>query len=227
MQRKILFASVLALAGITTIVVARATTSAPRMVPFDELTLTLELNATDLDSGVLLHSDTEESLARLTIQDPTGHKIFDMKSDDPLDLGVTELFWESAEPDIETALAAYPAGEYAVTAKAFDGTIVQGVARLSHVLPARPTITAPDEGDQLDVNNVLMKWNLDPSVEHYWLEIKGEEQPEMTIHCLPGADHFQIPAELLLPSSRYQVGLGAQGANGNVTLRSVDFSTLP
>ena len=226
MQRKILFTSVLAFAGIP-IVVARATTSAPRTIPFDELTLTLELNATDLDSGVLLHSDTEEPLARLMVQDPGGHRIFEMKSDDPLELGVTELLWESAEPDIETALEGYPAGGYTVTAKAFDGTIVQGVAELSHVIPARPTITAPAEGDQLDLNNVVMKWKLDPDVEHYWLEIKGEEQPEMTIHCLPGADHFQIPADLLLPSSRYQVGLGAQGRNGNVTLSSVDFSTLP
>ncbi len=228
MNTKLCFTlAAIALGTGTTIVVARATTTAPRFVPFDALALTLEINATDVDSGILFFSDTDESLAQLMIQDPYGHVIYEMRSDDPLELGLTEVFWETAEPDIQTALLAYPEGAYTVTAKAFDGTMVHGVANLSHQVPGRPTILAPEDGDRLHVDEVVVRWKLDPNVDHYWLEVESDAQEEFTIQLLPGSDRFRFPASLIAPDSSYKVGVAATGANGNVTMAEVEFDTIP
>lgn len=211
----------------TTIVLARSANTVPRTIPFEELTLTIEINATDADSGIVFFSDTDESLEQLMVQDPGGLTVFHLTASDPLGLGITELFWESAEPDIQTALLAYPEGQYMVTAVAFDGTLVAGAVDLSHTILARPTFTSPDDGDQLALDDVRVKWKFDPNADGYWLEIESEDLDlNYTIPMPPGVNKFKIPPSLLEPGTEYKLGLGVVHPNGNVVVSEVEFETL-
>jgi len=201
--------------------------SAPRdTIPFDAVSVTIEVNATDADAGVILFNDTEERLHHLTIQDPSGNVIYEMTSSDAKGLGLTEMSSETAEPDITTAFLAYPEGDYTFTGEAFDGTIVTGVAHLSHTVPDAPELTEPEDGARLGINHVVVAWELDEKVDHYWIEIEQEDPPvNFTIQLQPGIHKFKIPKQLLLKASSYHVGVGAVSSNGNVTVSQVDFET--
>ena len=225
-RRQRLAATALVIGVAAAIALARST-SRPA-IPFDELSLTLEINATDIDSGILFFADTDESLEHLMVKDPSGNTIFELTSSDPQELGLTEIFWETAEPDIPTALLAYPEGSYAVTGTAFDGTIVQGTAILSHKVPRRPKILYPPEGALLDRNKVEVTWLFDTLVDHYWLELEDDAfDTESVIQLPPGVNSIHLPAALFQPDSSYKIGVAAEGPNGNVIVREVEFETLP
>jgi hypothetical protein len=217
-------ALVLAL-GTPTVLPGPANTS-QRSIPFDAVSVTIEVNATEADAGVILFNDTEERLHHLTILDPSGNVIYEMTSSDAQGLGLTEMSSETAEPDITTAFLAYPEGDYTFTGEAFDGTIITSVAHLSHSVPGAPDVTAPEDGDLIGIKHVNIEWELDESVDHYWIEIEQEEPPaNFTIQLQPGVHEFKIPSELLRKASSYQVGVGAVGTNGNVTVSQVSFDT--
>jgi hypothetical protein len=133
---------------------------------------------------------------------------------------------ETAEPDIPTAFLAYPEGDYTFTGEAFDGTVVTGVANLSHSVPAAPDVTSPADDAVLSVNNVNIKWQPDPTVDHYWVELEQDDPPlNFTIQLQPGVHEFKYPPQLLRKGSDYQVGIGAVGSNGNATVTVVGFET--
>lgn len=218
--------SVLALVVSHPIASPPAATAALRTIPFDAVSMTIEVNATDADAGVILFSDTEERLNHLQIQDPSGNVVYQMTSSDAQGLGLTEIQSETAEPDIRTAFLAYPEGDYTFTGQAFDGSTLMSVAHLSHTMPAPPRLTQPEDGAVLSLNNVRLRWDLDPTVDHYWVEIEQESPPaDFTIQLQPGVHEFKIPSESLRGGSDYNVGVGAVGVNGNTTVSEVGFET--
>lgn len=202
----------------------------PPVIPFDELSMTVEINGTDLDAGLVYLSDTEESVQHLIVQNPQGRTIYQATANDPLGLGITEVTWETAEPDIASVLRDYPEGPYTVIGETFDGKILRGVANVTHkVLPA-PQITAPADGAQLHIHDVVISWVLDPRATYYWLEVEADTPAlhyNYTIQLPPGTHSFQLPADLLVPNTRYQVGIGAVGANRNASVTVVGFDVLP
>ena len=229
MKRKLLFASAALALGLGgTFALARSAITAGPAIPFDELSLTLEINSTDSDAGILFFSDVDEQLEHLMIQNPMGQTVFELTSSDPLELGLTEIFWETAEPDITTALLAYPEGDYMVTGVAFDGTVVTGVAKLSHDVPEPPVITAPEPGAELDIEGgLLVAWELDPSVDHYWLELEVDGlEFENVIQLRPGISAFRISPALLLPGAEIKIGLAAMNEDGNVTVTEIEVESL-
>jgi hypothetical protein len=218
--------SALALVLGTPIALPRAAIPVGPTIPFDAVSMTIEVNATDDDAGVILFSDTEERLHHLTIRDPSGNVVYEMTSSDGQGLGLTEISSETAEPDIKSAFLAYPEGNYTLIGEAFDGTIVTGVAHLSHSVPEAPQITQPADGDQLAIDHVQIKWGLDGTVDHYWIELEQEDPPvNFTIQLQPGVHKFTIPDQVLRKASTYHVGVGAVGSNGNATVSEVEFDT--
>jgi len=217
----------LALALGSPIALLRSASPVRRTIPFDAVSMTIEVNATDLDAGVILFSDTEERLHHVMVQDPSGGVIYEMTSSDQQGLGLTEMQSETAEPDIPSAFLAYPEGDYAFTGEAFDGTVVTGVATLSHSMPVAPEVTSPEDGAVLNINNIKIKWELDPSIDHYWIELEQEIPPSnFTIQLQPGIHEFKIPAQLLRRASEYQIGVGAVGSNGNATVSVIGIETM-
>ena len=215
-----------ALALVPPIVSPPSASPARATVPFDAVSMTIEVNATDLDAGVILFSDTELRLHQVMIQDPLGNVVYQMTSSDSQGLGLTEMQSETSEPDIPSAFLAYPEGDYTFTGEAFDGTMLSSVAHLSHSVPAAPVLTGPQDDARLSINNVDVEWQLDAAVDHYWIEIEQEDPPSnFTIQLQPGVHDFKIPSQLLRRGGDYQIGVGAVGSNGNATVTEVGIET--
>ncbi len=228
MKRKLLLTSIFLMLGVGSAIALSRPATTPRTIPFSALSLTIEINATAFDSGVLFFSDTPESLEHLMIQDPNGQTVWQMTSSDPLELGLTEIFWETAEPDIQTALLAYPPGPYTVTGVAFNGTVVQGVTELSHSFPEAATILSPEPGALLNIENVVVSWELDPMASYYWLQIDVDDLGfSNVIRLPPGVSKFRLPAAILAKGSAVTVDVASTLPNGNATVKSVEFEILP
>jgi hypothetical protein len=103
---------------------------------------------------------------------------------------------------------------------------VTSVAHLSHTVPAAPELTQPEDGDTLGIHHVKIEWELDATVDHYWIELEQEDPPvDFTIQLQPGVHSFKVAPELLHKAGTYHVGVGAVASNGNVTVSEVEFDT--
>lgn len=120
--------------------------------PFSETEVLVEINSTDGDAGFQGKLDgepwTQTSLRRVG-----GPRLFGFKlSGDARRQGFTEFVWESAEPmfdefGLAEFLTRFPEGDYEFRAKKLEGGKLQGIAELTHDLPAGPVITSPMEGE--------------------------------------------------------------------------------
>lgn len=114
---------------------------------FDIAKVFFEYNSTPNDLGVHVFLDGEDWI-RLRIVNPNGRTIFEVEGKGPYrDLGLTELFFEGAEPNLadvplEELLARFPAGEYTLIGRTVDGGRIVGTATLTHAIPAGPSNVA-------------------------------------------------------------------------------------
>ncbi len=112
--------------------------------PFDEAFLFFELNDTDGDLGIHGKIDGDE-WKKLEIEDPRERRMMKVKASGRLKRqGLTELFFESAEPtfdelDPEGFLKRFPQGEYEIEGITLDGEELESEVILSHIIPAAPT----------------------------------------------------------------------------------------
>ena len=115
-----------------------------------------EFNSSANDLGVHVFLDGED-WKTLTIVNPEKLTIFGVEGKGPYkDLGLTELFFEGAEPSLNDVplavlLALFPAGTYEFSGKTVDGNDIVGTATLTHAIPAGPKVSAV-----LGLNNSLV-----------------------------------------------------------------------
>jgi hypothetical protein len=118
-----------------------------------------EFNSSANDLGVHVLLDGED-WATLTIVNPQGDTIFEVEGQGAYSqLGLTELFFEGAEPSLDEfpldeLLGLFPEGRYAFSGQTVDGGSVRGTAVLSHSIPAGPvvsTVVGPGE-------NLILSW---------------------------------------------------------------------
>jgi hypothetical protein len=106
-----------------------------------------EYNASANDLGVHVFLDGEDWIS-LAITDPDGTQIFEVAGEGPYEgLGLTELFFEGAEPSLDDVplaelLFRFPQGKYRFAGTTVDGDPVAGTATLSHAIPAGPGVSA-------------------------------------------------------------------------------------
>lgn len=142
--------------------------------PFDETKVLIEINASDGDIGfhVLLDADAWN---QVRIDDPNGKRIFQEMAKGPLaDQGLTENFFESAEPfcspelveeeDDEVVTLAefldrFAAGLYIFTGKSNEGDTLVDTALLTYNLPAAPDIGDFDGTGNVPTNNAVVEWD--------------------------------------------------------------------
>ena len=113
------------------------------------------------DLGVHVFLDGED-WKEIKIVNPQGRTIFEVEGKGPYkDLGMTELFFEGAEPDLadvplQELLDQFPAGNYQFLGKTVDGERIVDTATLTHAIPAGPSnVTAV-----LGLNNsLIISWN--------------------------------------------------------------------
>ena len=159
--------------------------------------------------------------------------------------GLTELFFESAEPSFDELLPAkffrrFPEGEYEIEGMTLEGEELESTVMLSHVMPAPPGnvqvsgIDASEgcDGDILAVSEpVVISW--DPVTEShpyigktgtievvkYQLVVEREE-PTLLIYSVdlpPEVTEFPIPEEFTALGDEFKFEILVREASGNQT----------
>lgn len=110
-------------------------------IPFDEASVFFELNDTDGDLGIHALIDGE-AWKKLSIRDPRGRKSLEIRVMSRLrQQGLTELFFESAEPPFDELPPAqffgrFPEGEYEIEGVTLEGDELSSAVEVTHLLPA-------------------------------------------------------------------------------------------
>ncbi len=131
-------------------------------IPWDEAELFFELNNTDGDLGI--HSLIDgEPWKRLKIEDKHERVILDVKVKGRLrKQGLTELFFESAEPPFESDdpdevtltpeefFKRFPPGTYEIEGRTLEGEELESEVELTHVMPAPPETSVNGEEEAED-----------------------------------------------------------------------------
>jgi len=124
-------------------------------VPLELAKIYWEYNATDNDLGVHVSLDGED-WTKLKITKPNGKRIFQVEGFGPYhDLGLTELFFEGAEPSLDEfpladLLALFPEGTYEMEGQTVDGQEIEGEALFTHAIPDGPHVST-----QIGSNDLL------------------------------------------------------------------------
>jgi hypothetical protein len=118
-----------------------------KVVPLKLARIYWEYNATANDLGVHVTLDGE-NWKSLAIESPSGRRLFEVAGSGPYrNLGMTELFFEGAEPSLDEfplsdLLALFPEGVYEFEGRAVDGAEIESEAVFSHAIPAGPAVDA-------------------------------------------------------------------------------------
>ena len=200
----------LALAAMVALVAGAATpgASAKRL---DEAEIFIEVNATDGDAGIQVFLDSE-GWKRMKIFDPDGKKVLDIRAKANGNIGMqglTELFFESAEPSFddqpfEEFLALFPEGIYRFRGTTTEGDKLNGKARLTHRIPDQPVQVSPVDGDGVDPDDAVFMWDpvADPpgsEIVNYQVIVECEE-PEfrvLDVFVEPDVNTLSVPPEFL------------------------------
>jgi hypothetical protein len=141
-------------------------------IPFDVAKLFFELNNSDGDLGIHGLIDGE-AWKRLEIEDPRERQMLDISVRGRLKKqGLTELFFESAEPTFDELPARkffrrFPKGRYEIEGVTLEGDELESEVWLSHRIPAPADVTV--KGDDIITAD----------------ECADEEEPEPTEVSLP------------------------------------------
>jgi hypothetical protein len=146
-------------------------------IPFSEVSIIIETNATDCDVGLQIFFDAE-AWRKVRVEKPNGTAILEVAAKGSLfGFGLTEQFNETDEPVMEELVEAFPElecdepefsldelfwlfpkGNYEFEGVTIEGKELEGEARLSHVIPAPAEILGPPDDVRQDPNNTIIKW---------------------------------------------------------------------
>lgn len=219
-------------------------------IPLKEAKLNIEHNAKDNDTGFQGFLDSE-GWNRITVTGPDG-KVLDFEGKGELrQLGLTELFFETVEPEnadvpIEELLDTLPEGEYT-----FEGTAIEegeklgktiGTALLTHDIPDGPELLSPEEDAEVpEDEDLLVSWSpvdktidgSDVDIIAYQLIIEKDEEPHphmigkmgLSMYLPSDVTEMTIPEEFLEPGTDYEWEVLAIEESGNQSINSSSFST--
>lgn len=222
---------------------AQANDGDENQIQFEDSRIIIEVNSTDGDSGIQLFVDGE-GWDELELMSPGMNTIFHVMGTGSIgQTGLTELFFESAEPSFddlpfEEFLARFPEGVYTLMGTTVGGDQLVGLATLTHDVPAGPEIVSPEEDEVIDLSDVVIDW--DPVVDQFVndsdIEITGyqvivetEELPlrVLSIDLPATVTEVSVPPEFLEPDTEYVFEVLAIEVSGNQTLTESSFFTLP
>jgi hypothetical protein len=218
------------------------------VVPLKEAKLNIEHNATDHDTGFQGAIDSE-GWQQLTVTGPDG-VVLNFEGRGKLrELGLTELFFETVEPEnaevpINQLLSTLPEGHYKISGPVAggDGGTTSGTAWLTHNIPAGPVLVSPAEGATVPVSDLVMRWNpvtktikgTPVKIIAYQLIVEKDRQPQrhmigqtgsLSMYLLPSVTRMTVPKAFLEPASPYDWEVLAIEESGNQTLSSGTFQT--
>ena len=205
-----------------------------------------EINASAQDGGIQIFVDGE-GWKRLEVFDPAGQKIFDVFASSSIGAtGVTELFFESAEPSfdqlpLDQLLLRFPQGNYRFEGVTVGGARLAGMATLSHSIPAGPRVVAPAEGSTLPSRApVVIDW--DPvtqafpgttspvTIGGYQVIVERDRRKSpiaFSVTLPPTVTRVTVPAEFIQARTEYKFEVLAIDQGGNQTITEGSFNTGP
>lgn len=224
--------------------------AATESIPLKEAKLNIEHNAKDEDTGFQGFFDSE-GWKSMTVTGPDG-KVLDFNGKGELGkLGLTELFFETVEPEnvdvsIEELLETLPEGNYV-----FEGSAIElgeklgkttGTALLTHDIPEGPELLSPAEDAEVpEDEDLVVSWNpvdktidgSDVNIIAYQLIIEKDEEPHahmigkmgLSMYLPASVTQMTIPAEFLEPDTDYEWEVLAIEESGNQSINSSSFST--
>ena len=177
-------------------------------VRLDDAAIYIEINDTDGDAGIQVFLDGE-GWDTMQMIGPDGVQFSVMAEGGVGAQGITEFFFESAEPSfdeqpLEELLALFPAGKYRFRGTTTEGRPLRGRARLTHRLPDAPVLLFPADGDEVDPDDAEFMWApvADPpggEIVAYEVVVECEEPDFAKLSVKVGADttSITVPPELL------------------------------
>ena len=200
---------------------------------FAEARIYIEYNATDNDLGFHVSLDGEDWKS-LKIVNPAGAAIFQVAGGGAYkDLGLTELFFEGAEPQLdefplEDLLALFPEGRYRFSGLTVDGARLSSTAVLSHAVPAGPSVSTRVDGDE-----VVIGWDpVDSPPEGFpqrRIDIVGYQVivGSFQVTLPASATRVSLPPEFVrsLARGEHEFEVLAIEAGGNQTITGGTFET--
>ena len=223
-----------------------------QLIPLKEAKLNIEHNATDLDTGFQGFIDSD-GWSCLDVTGPDGVVLTLIGGGALGELGLTELFFESVEPEwvdvpLDEILSALPEGDYLIEGPAIEAGEVlgwtTGTALLTHDIPAGPELIAPAEDAVVPVADLVMEWGAvtetidgDPvNVVSYQLIVEEDTEdidphvigkPSVQFNVPSTTTSMTLPGDFLKPGAAYAWEVLAQEESGNQTLSSGAFETEP
>jgi hypothetical protein len=231
----------LTLGAIAPGILANDNNRAKAQIPFTDAKILIEVNATDGDAGIQVFLDGE-GWEKAKVVSPNGNGIFEVKGKGGVgEQGVTELFFESAEPSFEDLpldefLARFPEGEYQFLATTVEGDELAGTAMLTHDIPNGPHLVSPEENSVLDPGRpIVIEWEsvtdqfTGPSevkIAGYQVIVEHEDPLRVFSVDLPAtATRATVAPEFLEPGADYKFEVLAIEASGNQTITESSFKT--
>jgi hypothetical protein len=200
---------------------------------FAEARIYIEYNSTYNDLGFHVFLDGEDWRS-LRILNPAGGTIFEVEGKGGYkDLGLTELFFEGAEPSLdefplEDLLALFPEGKYQLAGTTVEGGRMTSTAVLTHAVPAGPSVSADVSG-----GSVVIRWEPvggpPEGFPRRRIEIVGFQVIAGSFQVtLPSSSReVTLPGEFVqtLDPGEHEFEVLAIEAGGNQTITAGSFST--
>ena len=211
------------------------------VIAFSDSRIIIEINATDGDSGIQMFVDGE-GWDWLIVFDPKWKRVLRVRGSGGVgDTGLTELFFESAEPGfddlpLEEFLERFPEGKYRFFGASVEGDWLFGTGELTHNFPAGPELLLPVEDSVVAPDAVTVMWN--PVTTQFgggmleglvgYQVIVEQEDPLRVFSADVTADvtSIVIPPSFMRPGVDYKFEVLAIEASGNQTLSEREFSTV-
>lgn len=200
-------------------------------VELKEAKIYIEYNHSANDLGFHVFLDGEDWTS-LRIRNPKNKVVFEVEgSAGYAELGLTELFFEGAEPNLsefplEDLLELFPEGEYTFEGETVDGERVTGTAELTHDVPDAPIASA-----RVEDNSVVIRWRpvngpaaVLPDGE---IEIEGYQVlvEDLDVTLPASANRLTLPREFVrsLEPGVIEFEVLAIDASGNQTITEGSF----
>jgi len=227
----------------------RVAAGSAAVVLLKDAKLNIEHNATDKDTGFQGFVDSE-GWRQLDVRGPGGPVLTLEARGTLAKLGLTELFFESVEPEnadvpVKEMLAKLPEGNYTIAGPGQENGRstgrTSGTALLTHDIPAGPKLVSPAEGATVPVRGVVARWKPvsrtiagEPvTIIAYQLIVEKDVEPPrhmigklgLSMYLPWAVTSIALPDGFLQPHTAYKWEVLAIERSGNQTLSSGSFRT--
>jgi hypothetical protein len=220
----------------------------PTPPELEQAKLLIEHNSTDRDTGFQGFADGDP-WNLLTIAESGNSSILTVDAaGDLLNFGLTELFFETSEPEnaetpISQVLTRLPEGTYNFKGDMVGGGTSTVSATFTHKIPSGPVLTNPADGaTNVDPNAVVVSWDaVTQDINGQAVNIVGYQvivelnvapafpqgfaQPAFSVYLPSTVTSVTVPKEFMASNSPYEYEVLAIEESGNQTLSAAIFST--